>query len=61
MTAKERHCWSCGCSMGIIENRFYRRDDTCGKLKCEREARDAERHEREEAHSALDAANGWDR
>lgn len=60
-TARERHCWYCGQSMGIIEARHYHRGDTCGKSECERAARDAERYERDEAHAALDADRGWDR
>jgi len=59
--ARERHCWNCGASMGVIEDRHYRRSDTCGKVECEREARDVERYERDEAHAALDADRGWDR
>ena len=58
-TAKERHCWHCGGSMGVIENRHYRRGDTCGKQECERDARDAERYERDEAHERLDRDMGW--
>lgn len=60
-TAKERHCWYCGASMGMIENRHYDRGDTCGKSACERGARDAERYERDAEHEALDADRGWDR
>ena len=60
-TAKERHCWCCGGSMGVIERKHYRPEDTCGKYECERAARDAERQEREDAHDRLDRDNGWDR
>ncbi len=56
-----RHCWSCGEPMGIIENKHYSRDDTCGKLECEREARDQYRAERDEAHERLYRDMGWDR
>ena len=59
LIARERHCWFCGESMGIIENRFYERGDTCGKSKCERACRDAESEERGEAHERLDRDNGW--
>jgi hypothetical protein len=59
--SRERHCWFCGASMGIVENRHYHRDDTCGRAECEREARAAARHERDEAHDLLDQDRGWDR
>lgn len=58
-TAKMRHCWYCGDEMGVIEARYYRREDTCGKPECEREARAAEREEREEAHRRLDEDMDW--
>ena len=57
--ARERHCWFCGASMGIIEDRHYDRGDTCGKLECDRAARDAQAAEREEAHERLDRDMGW--
>ncbi len=59
MAGKQRYCWICGEDMGFIESRFYDRRDTCGKLTCEREARDAAREEREEAHRDLDDRMGW--
>lgn len=60
-TAKMRHCWNCGADMGLIENRHYDRSDTCGRTECEREARDAARGERDDAHDRLDRDMGWDR
>jgi hypothetical protein len=60
-TAKERFCWYCGDSMGVIERRHYSPNDTCGQQKCERAAREAEQYERDAAHLALDADRGWDR
>lgn len=57
--AKERFCWYCGQSMGLIENRYYDRGDTCGHHECERAARDAQQQERDEAHDQLDADTGW--
>jgi hypothetical protein len=45
--------------MGFIEAKYYDRRDTCGKLVCEREARDAAQEEREEAHRDLDESMGW--
>lgn len=60
-TARERHCWYCGESMGVIESRHYHRGDTCGKRECERAAKHADRQERDEAHAALDADRGYDR
>lgn len=59
--ARERRCWVCGESMGIIQDRHYERSDTCGKTECEREARYAAEAEREEAHDRLDRDIGWDR
>jgi len=57
--AKMRHCWNCGAEMGVIENRYYDRGDTCGQMECEREARNAAQAEREEAHEQLDRDMGW--
>lgn len=59
MAAKERFCWNCGASLGVIEDRHYDRRDTCGSRECEREARDEERAEREDAHRQLDEDMGW--
>jgi len=59
MAAKERFCWNCGASLGVIEGRHYDRRDTCGSRECEREARDEERAEREDAHRQLDEDMGW--
>ena len=56
---KERFCWVCGASMGFIENRYYDRRDTCESRECLREAREAERQERDEAHEQLDRDRGW--
>lgn len=59
MSGKQRYCWVCGGGMGFIEAKYYDRRDTCGKLVCEREARDAAQEEREEAHRDLDESMGW--
>ena len=59
-TAKERHCWFCGASMGVIENRHYCSGDTCGRAECEREARHSAQVERYEARDRLDRDMGWD-
>lgn len=56
---RERHCWNCGDSMGVIEDCYYDRTDTCGKSECEREARDERSSERDEAHEQLDRDRGW--
>lgn len=58
-TAKMRHCWYCGEELGVMERRLYDELDTCGKVECEREARDAEREERDNAHDQLDRDMGW--
>ena len=59
MSKKQRYCWVCGEDMGLIEDRYYDRRDTCGKQACERDARDVAREEREEAHRDLDDRMGW--
>lgn len=59
---KIRHCWNCGDDMGFIENRFYDRMDTCGKIECTRAERDAYAEEREAEHEAVDdfyGNGGW--
>ena len=57
--SKERFCWYCGESMGVIADKYYHRSDTCGKIECNREARDVERQERDDAHDRLDEEMGW--
>lgn len=57
--ARERFCFNCGASMGVIEDRYYDRRDTCGSRECEREARDEAAAERDEAHERLDRDMGW--
>lgn len=57
--SRERHCWFCGESMGVIEDRYYERGDTCGKPECEREARYQAQAARDEAHEQLDRDMGW--
>ena len=59
--ARIRQCWNCGGDMGLVEDRHYDRMDTCGAARCEREASDAARAERDEAHDRLDRDMGWDR
>lgn len=39
--------------------KYYDRRDTCGKLECQREERDAYAQEREEAHEQLDRDLGY--
>lgn len=52
-----RHCFNCGDEIGVYAG--YHPLDTCGKLACEREAREEERQRREEEHERLDRDNGW--
>lgn len=59
VTAKERFCHVCGESMGVIESRYYDRDDTCGKIECQRIMNDAREAEREEAHRQVDRDFGY--
>ena len=54
-----RYCWFCGAPLGVIEDRHYDRNDTCGKAECEREMRHAAQDERAEAHERLDHDRGW--
>ena len=55
--AKERFCFNCGASMGVYAD--YDRLDDCGSPECQREAQNALRAEREEAHEELDRSRGW--
>lgn len=57
--AKERFCWHCGESLGVIERKYYDRMDVCGKNECLRELRNALADERAEAHRKLDEERGW--
>jgi hypothetical protein len=57
MTAKMRHCFFCGEELGIYAD--WHPLDTCGKAECNREASNAAREEREEAHRELDRRMGW--
>lgn len=57
--AKERFCWNCGASVGVIENRYYDSRDTCGATECNREAQHQAEAERAEAHERLDRDMGW--
>ena len=52
-----RHCFNCGAELGCYPD--YEPLDTCGKMKCDREARNAMEAERQEAHDRLDENNGW--
>lgn len=57
MTAKMRHCFNCGAELGVYAD--YEPLDTCGSPQCEREAMNAFREEREDAHRELDERRGW--
>lgn len=59
MSKKMRYCYVCGEEMGMVEDRYYDRRDTCGQLSCQREVMAEEREEREEAHERLDRDMGW--
>lgn len=52
-----RHCFFCGEELGRY--RDYDPLDNCGKSECQREARDAARQERNDAHEQLDREMGW--
>ncbi len=57
--AKMRHCWYCGAELGMIENKYYDRTDTCGRSECDRELRHQMAAERDDAHEQLDRDMGW--
>lgn len=59
MAPKMRHCFYCGAELGVYSDANYDALDTCGKPLCDREARDAARAERQEAHDRLDDDMGW--
>jgi hypothetical protein len=56
-TPKMRHCFNCGAELCIYAD--HEPLDTCGKLECERAARECIAEEREEAHRQLDDDMGW--
>ena len=55
---KELFCDYCGTSMGFGV-RHWRERLYCGSLECQREQREDERAEREQAHEQLDHDMGW--
>jgi hypothetical protein len=55
---KMQHCFYCGEELGVYDN-FGERYETCGKSECNREARNCEAAERDEAHEQLDRDRGW--
>lgn len=55
------YCFYCGEELGMFKRKQSQRDlDSCGKLECDRAARDCLQEEREQAHEHLDRMNGWD-
>jgi hypothetical protein len=58
-TKKMRHCCYCGAELGFYSDADWDPRDTCGFRECEREMRQIERGEREEAHRRLDEDRGW--
>jgi len=59
MSKKMRYCYVCGEEMGMVEDLYSDRRDTCGQLSCQREVVAEDREEREEAHERLDRDMGW--
>ncbi len=59
ITGKMICCWVCGAEIGLKGDRFIDPHNTCGRSDCEREARDQDRAEREEAHRRLDRDLGY--
>lgn len=60
-SARMRQCCVCGKEIGVLQERYYDRNDTCGGIECDREMRDQFAAERDEAHEKLDRDMGWDR
>lgn len=56
---KMRPCFNCGDELG--EYADHHRLDDCGRPECVREASNAAREEREEAHEELDRDLGYGR
>ncbi|MDB5612089.1 MAG: hypothetical protein JWP25_8989 [Bradyrhizobium sp.] len=56
---KMRFCCNCGAGLGVYADRDYDRRDTCGAQECEREMRQQDIAERDEAHEQLDRDLGW--
>lgn len=59
--SKMRRCCVCGKEIGILQERYYDRNDTCGDIECDREMRDQDAAVRDDAHERLDRDMGWDR
>lgn len=51
---RERFCWVCGESLGLLTRAEWQPFDTCGKTACNREAQAREREFAREAHEQLD-------
>jgi hypothetical protein len=54
---KMRYCFNCGDALGQYVD--YDALDTCGKNECNREARNANAENRQNAHDELDRNMGW--
>jgi hypothetical protein len=59
MAKRKQFCFNCGEPQGEFD--AYGEIVSCGKVECEREARNAQAAEREDAHRNLDESMGWDR
>jgi len=57
--AKERFCWNCGASLGVLTRAEWEPRDDCGQMDCVRASQDAARAERDEAHEQIDRDLGW--
>ena len=56
---KVKQCENCGTELFEPQTRFHREMVTCGSSECEREARNADIQDREEADEQLDIDLGW--
>ena len=56
---KVKHCENCGVELFNPQTRFHGEMVTCGSSECDREARNSELQQREEAHEQLDIDLGW--
>ncbi len=52
-----RFCFNCGDELGRYSD--HDQLDHCGKVECQRSARDAAAEQRDQAHENLDRQNGW--
>lgn len=60
MTTQMRRCWFCGAELGVYADRDYEDFDTCGSIRCEREACHVRQDEEAERRARAED-DGYDR